>query len=174
MQCEVCGRRIPGKPYRAIIEGARMIVCSECAKLGSGYWEAKPQRRAKRIAKPQLKLSILGKKQRPTVTEALELVGDFGLRVRRAREGLELSHEDLGRRIGEKVSVLRKIESGKMTPDLMLAEKLEHALKIKLLVPPSEPKAPSVALSQPREITLGELIRLKERKTEVTKERKQS
>ncbi len=151
-----------------------MIACSECAKLGSGYWEARPQRRAKKIAKHRPKLSIPRKKQRPTVTETLELVGDFGLRVRRAREGLELSHEDLGRKIGEKVSVLRKIESGKMTPDLMLAEKLEHALKIKLLVPPSEPKVPSVALSQPREITLGEVIRLKERKTEVAKERKQS
>jgi len=150
-----------------------MVVCSECAKLGSGYWEAKPQRRAKKITKPQPKLSILRKKQRPTVTEALELVGDFGLRVRRAREGLELSHEDLGRKIGEKVSVLRKIESGKMTPNLTLAEKLEHALKIKLLVPPSEPKAPSALLSQPREITLGEVVHLKERKTGATKERKQ-
>ena len=151
-----------------------MIVCSECAKLGSGYWEDKPQRRPKRITKPQPKLSILRKKQPPIVTETLELVGDFGLRVRRAREGLELSHEDLGRKIGEKVSVLRKIESGKMTPDLMLAEKLEHALRIKLLVPPSEPKAPSAALSQPREITLRDVVHLKERKTEVNKERKQS
>jgi len=151
-----------------------MIVCSECANLGSGYWEAKPQRHAKRITKPQPKLFIHRKKQPPTVTEALELVGNFSLRVRRAREGLELSHEDLGRKIGEKVSVLRKIESGKMTPDLILAEKLEHALKTKLLVPPSEPKASSVALSQPREITLGELVRLKEKKTEVAKERKQS
>jgi ribosome-binding protein aMBF1 (putative translation factor) len=60
-----------------------------------------------------------------------------------------------------------------MTPDLVLAEKLEHALKVKLLVPPSEPKAPSAALSQPREITLGDVVRLKERKTVVAKERKQ-
>jgi putative transcription factor len=151
-----------------------MIVCSECAKLGSGYWEPKPQRRTKRIMKPQPKLSILRKKQRLTMAENLELVGDFGLRVRRAREGLDLSHEDLGRKIGEKVSVLRKIESGKMIPDLMLAKKLEHTLNIKLLVPPSEPKVTSIALPQPREITLGELIRLKEKKTEATKERKQS
>lgn len=151
-----------------------MIVCSECATLGSGYWEPKPQRRTKKITKLQPKLSILRKKQRPTVPETLELVGKFGLQIRRAREKLELSHEDLGRKIGEKVSVLRKIESGKMTPDLILAEKLEHALKIKLLVTPSIPKAPSAALSQPREITLGEVVRLKEKKTEVTKERKQS
>jgi putative transcription factor len=174
VQCEVCGRRILGKPYRKIIEGAKMIVCNECAKLGSGYWQAKSQRHAKGITKPHPKLFINRKKQRPTVTEALELIGNFGLQVRRAREKLELSHENLGKKIGEKVSVLRKIESGKMTPDLILAEKLEHALKIKLLVPPSEPKAPLIALSQPREITLGQLVRLKEKKTEVVKERKQS
>jgi len=173
VQCEVCGRQIVGKPYKAIIEGAKMIVCGECAKLGSVYWEERPQRRVKRVAKPPPKISISGKKQPPALAEALELVDDFSPRIRRAREGLELSHEDLGRKIREKVSVLRKIESGKMTPDFMLAEKLEHALKIKLLVPPSEPKAPSVALSQPREITLGEVVRLKERKMEVAKERKQ-
>ncbi|MFQ6096064.1 MAG: multiprotein bridging factor aMBF1 [Candidatus Bathyarchaeia archaeon] len=174
MQCEVCGREIIGKPYKAIIEGAKMIVCGKCVKLGSVYWEARPQRRVKEVAKPQPKISIPGKKQPPPLTEALELVDDFGLRVRRAREGLELSHEDLGRKIGEKVSVLRKIESGKMTPDHRLAEKLEHALKVKLLVPPLEPKAPSAILSQPREITLGEIVRLKEKKTEAARERKQS
>jgi len=173
VNCEVCGRQIVGKPYKAVIEGAKMVVCGGCAKLGSGFWEEKPQRRVKRTAKPLPRISVSGKKQPPGLAEALELVDDFSLRIRRAREGMGLSHEDLGRKIGEKVSVLRKIESGKMTPDLMLAEKLEHALKIKLLVPPSEPKAPSAALSQPREITLGDVVRLKERKTEVAKERKQ-
>ncbi|KPV63233.1 MAG: transcription factor [Candidatus Bathyarchaeota archaeon BA2] len=173
MHCEVCGRQIVGKPYKAVIEGAKMVVCSDCAKLGSAYWEEKPQRRVKRTAKPLLRISVSEKKQPPALAEALELVDDFSLRIRRAREGMELSHEDLGRKIGEKVSVLRKIESGKMTPDHRLAEKLQHALRVELLVPPSEPKAPSAALFQPREITLGEVVRLKERKTEVTKERKQ-
>jgi len=173
VNCEVCGRQIVGKPYKAVIEGAKMVVCGNCVKLGSAYWEERPQRRVKRTAKPLPKISFSGKKQPTRLAEALELADNFGLRIRRAREGMELSHEDLGRKIGEKVSVLRKIESGKMTPDLMLAEKLEHALKVKLLVPPSEPKAPSAALSQPREITLGEVVRLKERKTEVAEERKQ-
>ena len=172
MQCEVCGHRIAGKTYRRIIEGAKMIVCNECAKLGSRSWQVKSQRHAKGILKPQPKLFISRKKQ-PPVNETLELIGNFGLQVRRAREKLELSHEDLGKKIREKVSVLRKIESGKMTPDLFLAEKLEHALKKKLLVAPSEPKAQSIALSQPRELTLGQLVDLKEKKTEATKERKQ-
>jgi len=151
-----------------------MVVCGNCAKLGSGYWEERPQRRVKRTAKPLPKISVSGKKQPPALAEALELVDDFSQRIRRAREGMELSHEDLGRKIGEKVSVLRKIESGKMTPDHRLAEKLQHALRVKLLVPPSEPKAPPTALSQPREVTLGEVVLLKKKKTEVNEERKPS
>jgi putative transcription factor len=173
VNCEVCGRQIVGKPYRAVIEGAKMVVCGNCARLGSAYWEERPKRRMKRTAKPLPKISVSGKKQSPALAEALELVDDFSQRIRRAREEMELSHEDLGRKIGEKVSVLRKIESGKMTPDHRLAEKLQHALKIKLLVPPSEPKAPSITFSQPREVTLGEVVLLK-KKTEVNEERKPS
>ena len=109
----------------------------------------------------------------PSLAETLEVAQDFGSRIRMAREELELSHEDLGRKIGEKVSVLRKIESGKMAPDHTLAEKLGHALKIRLLVSPSEPKAPSAA-SSPPEITLGEVVQVKKKRTEATGERKSS
>jgi len=143
-----------------------MTVCSECAKLGSGYWEPKPQRRAKKSIKRQPTISFSKRKQRPTVTETLELVGDFGQRVRQAREGLGLSHEDLGRNIRERVSVIRKIESGKMIPDLVLAEKLEHALKIKLRVPASEPNVQPVLSSKPRGTTLGDLIQFKVKEKE--------
>jgi putative transcription factor len=103
------------------------------------------------------------------VTETLELVGDLGQRVRQARRELELSHEDLGRKIREKVSVLRKIESGKMIPDLVLAEKLEHALKIKLRVPPSEPSVQPVSSSKPRGTTLGDLVQFKVKEKEAQK-----
>ena len=176
MRCEVCGRQIMGKPYRAVIEGAKMTVCGKCAKLGSEYWEEKPKRRAKAVVKPLAKtIPRIPSKRSPstTLTETLELVNDYGLRVRRARESLGLSHEDLGRKIREKVSVLRKIESGKMVPDHGVAEKLEHALKVKLLVQPSEPKVPLKIPLHPREITLGEMIQVKKRKTEAVKEREQ-
>lgn len=152
-----------------------MVVCRDCAKLGSVYWEAQPVRRIKRAGKPLKPVQFpIKKPSTPSLVETVEVVEDFAPRIRKAREELELSHEDLGRKIGEKVSVLRKIESGKMTPDHTLAEKLGHALKIKLLVPPSEPKAPSTVSSSPREITLGEVIHLKKKKTEATKERKSS
>jgi putative transcription factor len=174
VQCEVCGRQIFGSPKRAIIEGAKLHTCNECAKLSSGYWEPAPKRRVKKRVKRQPIIPVRQRKTTPSVTETMELVSDFSQRVRQARRELELSHEDLGRKIREKVSVLRKIESGKMAPDLVLAEKLEHALKIKLRVPPSEPETQFVSLSKPRETTLGDLVLLKDKGKEEREERKQS
>jgi len=167
MRCEVCGRRIIGPPYKAMIEGAKMMVCSECSKLGSIYWEAKTEPRMKKVAKRLAQPVIAPRKQPPiTVEESVELIDDFGAKVRQAREKLGLSHEDLGKKISEKVSVLRKIESKKMTPDNLLVEKLQHALKVKLLVPVSEPKVPSKALatSRPSAPTLGDIAQVKREK----------
>jgi len=166
MRCEVCGRRIMGPPYKAMIEGAKMLVCAECAKLGSVYWEAKTEPRMKKVSK-RLPQPVLAPRRQPslTVEESLELVDDFGAKVRQAREKLGMSHEDLGKKISEKVSVLRKIESGKMTPDNLLTEKLQHALKIKLLVPVSEPKVPStLASSRPSAPTLGDIATVRKEK----------
>jgi len=143
-----------------------MVVCSKCAELGSGYWEPKPQVRASRARRGinrQPVQPFAKRKQSTTVPEEFELVTDVGQQVRHARDQLNLSHEDLGRKIREKVSVLRKIESGKMVPDLALAERLEHALKITLRVPVSEPQVQSVSSSKPRGTTLGDLIQLKEK-----------
>ena len=162
MQCEVCGHQIFGTPFRAIIEGAHMTVCSKCSKLGSGCWEPETQQ-PKKVGTPRNHpIQYLAKrKQRQTVPETLELVENFGQLVRQAREDLGLSHEDLGRKIRERVSVLRKIESGKLVPDLGLAEKLEHILKIKLRVPPLEPKAQISPTNKPQGTTLGDLINFK-------------
>jgi len=165
MQCEVCGREIFGKPLKAVIEGARMTVCRNCAELGTVYSEATslPTSHKRNIAKyPAPSFSM--KKHPIKVTETLELIDSFSPKIRQAREKFGLSHEDLGRKIGEKVSVLRKIETGKMTPNHRLAEKLEHTLRIKLLVPPSEPKLPPSTLPKPPEITLGKIVHLRKEK----------
>jgi putative transcription factor len=73
------------------------------------------------------------KPKTPTVDTSLELVEEFGAKVRKAREQLGLSHEELGKRLNEKVSLLKKIETAKI------------------------PKKPS------RELTFGDLIQLKKK-----------
>ena len=159
--CEVCGRQIFGDPFRTVIEGANMTVCSRCSKLGSGVWEPKSKPRLKKIISHQPIQTYSRRKQIVAVPVSLELVENVGLLVREARNDLGITHEDLGRQIRERVSVLRKIESGKLVPDLALAEKLEHTLKIKLRIHPTDPKAQLNNSSKPQGTTLGDLIKIK-------------
>ncbi|MGB9959446.1 MAG: multiprotein bridging factor aMBF1 [Candidatus Bathyarchaeales archaeon] len=171
MRCEVCGRKIYGKPVTAMIEGAKLTVCSECAKHGTIVVEKPKQAsltlKAKTTAAPPLKVPSTGKPLK-NVDDTRELVEGYDAKIRQAREKLGLTHEELGKKINEKVSVLKKIETGKMIPDNKLAAKLEHMLKIKLLVPASEEKVSKAALpkSQSRELTLGDLVQIGEDKAE--------
>ena len=165
VQCEVCGHQIFGKPYRVVIEGVKMMTCFKCAELGSGEWKDEPEnQRQPHALQPQssFKGSSYRKRSSITVPEELTVVEGFGSLVRRAREDLGLSHEDLGRRIGEKISVIRKIETERMLPDQRLAGKLEHTLGIKLLAPLTEPKVPPAFSSPSRGVTLGEIVQLKD------------
>ena len=104
-----------------------------------------------------------------------ELVSDYASKIRQAREKLDLSHEDLGKRINEKASVLSKLETGRMTPNNMLVSKLEHTLKLTLLVPISKDKTPAIfSKSSARELTMGDLIQFNKKGGEESTERKQS
>ncbi len=173
MRCEVCGRKIHGKPIKALIEGAKLTVCSECSRHGTIIWEEEtkqtPMLKIKPKATPSktLKTQVAGKTQ-IVFEDVLELVDDYDIRVRQAREKLGLTHEELGKKINEKVSVLKKVETRKIKPDNKLAAKLEHALRIKLLVPTSQEKAPATVTSkQPsRSLTLGDLVQLDRNKGE--------
>jgi len=158
-----------------------MTVCSKCARLGSGTWEikAKPKlltptlKRASRSPLPRSQTKQPASFQ--IVESEVELVEGFGAKIKQARENLGLSHEELGKKINEKVSVLKKIEAEKMKPDMRLTAKLEHALKIRLVAPLSEPK-PILSYQKTRVqgLTLGDLMQLKEEKTEEEKKRRQS
>jgi putative transcription factor len=168
LRCEVCGRRIVGEPHRVIIERAKLAACSECAKLGKGTWEEpKPKLSASKTKPPTSSLTFQIKKpSEPKLITTEELVENFGVVIRRAREKLGLSHEQLGKKINEKMSLLRKIETGSMAPDNLLALKLERTLKVKVLVSASEEKVPEARIPRPmdREVTLGDLIELDENK----------
>ena len=180
MRCEVCGRKINGNPFNVIIEGAKLTVCHECSKLGKVYYEEPKQKIAVArfgIAPKPLRVQVK-KPQAPKVDTSSELVENFDVKIRRAREKLGLSHEQLGKRINEKVSLLRKIETGKMAPDNRLATTLEHTLKIKLITEAKEVKVPEAKLAKAtsRDLTLGDLVQLdrKGREKEDTAERGQS
>lgn len=165
MRCEVCGRKIHSEPIRALIEGAKLTVCVECSKHGRiiSREEEEREKKTQILAKSKAPVAMVQKKKPPVakVEFTQELIEGYDSAIRVAREKLGLSHEELGAKINEKASVLRHIETGKMAPNNQLTSKLEHVLKIKLLVPINEEKVKQqTSKASNRELTLGDLIEL--------------
>ena len=64
--------------------------------------------------------------------EMEELAGDYHQRIRQAREGADLTQEELANSINEKVSLIRKLEHGDIQPSDEVQKKLEKRLDISL------------------------------------------
>ncbi len=178
MRCEVCGRKIHTQPLTAIIEGAKLTVCAECSKHGKVviHEEADvyaPQRPS--ATKSTTPLPVLQRKPPLAAVQITqEIVEDYANKIRLTREKLILTHEDLGKKINEKASLLRHIETGKVEPDNQLAIKLERTLHIKLLVPIADEKVATKTGASTQELTLGDLIEMDKKGGEAPKKRKPS
>ena len=175
MRCEVCGRKIHTEPITAVIEGAKLTVCVECSKHGKIIHEEEVPLAKTTVKKPQGPITVVQKK--PIVAKVQitqELIENYPHQIKLAREKLCLTHEELGKKINEKASVLKNLEAGKMEPNNQLAQKLEHMLKIKLLVPISEEKVGQLPKTASQELTLGDLIKIDKQDGEAATERKPS
>jgi putative transcription factor len=74
-------------------------------------------------------------------------------------------------KVKERLSVIRKIELGKMVPNMRLAKELEHVLRVKLLVLTSEPPVPKLpALGATKEVTLADVARIRNKEGKDTSE----
>jgi putative transcription factor len=177
MRCEVCGRKIHSSPITAVIEGARLTVCVECSKHGKIVTQDEYTPKLKPLGKPSAHIPIMAQKKKTEIKVEItqEIIEDYTTKIRQAREKLGLTHEQLGKKINEKTSVIAKLETGKISPNNILATKLEHALKIKLLTPITEEKTPQqTPKTASRELTLGDLIQFDNKSPEEQTERKPS
>lgn len=164
MFCEICGREIVGKPARSLVEGARLIVCQQCSSLGTSLPSFPDRKLASRprIAPTHTHAPI---EKLPKAVEESELIEDYPATVKEARANLGLSQQDLAFRAKEKVTVIQKIEIGKMLPTMRLAKELEHILRVRLLVPRDEldiPAPPRRPVPSPG-VTLGDVALVRHR-----------
>lgn len=125
LTCEICGSPIRVAPSRVEIDGAILQVCQSCAKRGTPLMGIVPRVRPVRT-RPAIKGG--------SIESEVEVDPEYSSILRRAREGLGLTQEALGRAINVKPSVISHIETKKMKPDLILARTLMHYLKVELLV----------------------------------------
>lgn len=166
MECEICGKPIEGRPIRTKIDGSVLEVCKDCSKYGRVQRDTPLERKfvsRNKKGKPAKK-SPQARKQpprRPRDEPMDELVEDFNVVVRQARESKGWSREELGAKIYEKVSVINRIESGKMEPDVKLAKKLEKTLNITLIEKYDDVDLESYRSSASGPNTLGSIVKIK-------------
>ena len=121
--CEMCGRGV-GVLKRAKIEGAILDVCDVCAAKGevirTPYVGGQ---RGVRTVQPA----------REKVVVEYEVASGFGKIIHNARKEREWDVKKLSLVLHAKESLMHKIEAGKIKPDLSFAQRIEHALGVKLV-----------------------------------------
>ncbi len=65
----------------------------------------------------------------------MELIEDFAKTIRSARQKKNMSQDELAQKIGESVSTLKSVESGRQKPTEKTIRGLERELEISLLEP---------------------------------------
>lgn len=167
MDCEICGIEIHYQPKRVVVDGVQLLVCFECAALGEAYWkpaEPSTSRQALPLWRP-VKVKTQKKGIIDKSFEDVELIEDWASKIRKTRIRCNLTQEELANLAKEKLSIIQKIETGKMSPNIKLCKTLEHILKIKLLAEP-DTKEVKVKTTNLSELTLGDIVHLKKKNQE--------
>jgi putative transcription factor len=141
MQCEMCGEEIRGAPKLVRVEGAELQVCMKCGKFGT---------EVQQVRRTDLRIAPKAAGGRPAPAPAGgtaptwhkrdmfdfmegDVVDDYAIRIRHAREEKGLSQKDLAMQLKEKEHLIRKIENSDLIPEEDMRKKLEKALGIRLI-----------------------------------------
>src|SRR3989344_1678844 len=122
MQCELCGKNTA--LFKAEIESVEMTVCQDCTRFGSIL------NKLQTSEAPKIKTAAISKR-RPELNE--EIVENYGRLIKRAREKLNFTQEELAKKLNEKESLITKLENNSILPSLELARKIEKQLNISLI-----------------------------------------
>ena len=128
--CELCGRQVIDGKKTVLIDGTVFNVCISCSKRGKPYVPA--QTAKKKTVGGSAPKKMINPLRKISMTDDIILNPEFAKIIREARMKKGLTHEQLGIKMNEKATLLRKFETGTLKPDEIMAKKLENFLGIKL------------------------------------------
>lgn len=163
MICEICGNTIRGKIFNTKVEGASVKVCHKCSRFGAD------QQSWSKFGKGAVNSEGVRLPPKPRVSGAVRSDEDYDLVegyhnvIKDAREAKGWSQKDLARKINEKESVIRHIETEGFTLSKELIQKLERTLKIKLKDDSDYSIDTSKSKQSLKETTIGDVIKIKKK-----------
>ncbi|MBI2671513.1 TIGR00270 family protein [Candidatus Woesearchaeota archaeon] len=149
MQCDLCGSQT--ELYQAVVEGSIVDVCRNCLKFGKQL-EKKESFDVDKLIKINKKLK----------EENLSFLrNDYNILIKDKREKLNLTQEELAKKLNEKISVIQKLETKSMTPNDKLVKKLEDFFGFKLT---ETYDSDNIDISLKKQtLTIGDLIKFKKK-----------
>ncbi|MBU3896368.1 MAG: TIGR00270 family protein [Nanoarchaeota archaeon] len=140
MECCICGKKAV---TRANVDGVVLDVCSDCVKFGKAAPKVIMPNKQKQSFLPEMEISIKF---------------DISKIVKSEREKMNLTREQLGIKLGEKESVIRKIEEGWMPP-FNTVNKLEKFFKVTL-----KETTPDIKIKKhvKEELTIGDMLKIED------------
>ncbi len=149
VECELCGKTANLTP--ALVEDTKFLVCPSCLQHGTKLIDdvALVPQTIKKPVKHEEPWSVF--------------VDKFNLKVKSAREKLNLTQEELAKKLNEKVSLIHNLESGHFIPPINLTIKIENLLKINILQEVEEDIKNKTIDFKSSELTIGDLIKLKKK-----------
>jgi len=159
--CEVCGGTFIGIPVTVDLGSYKLTACPSCARsLRANVKRTIEVKEEKKPVREEPVRTVVRRRQPGEV----ELVEGFGRIVKKAREDLGLTIDQLAKAIGIKASLLRHIEAEEILPSAEIVRNLERVLEISITVRnpeyAEELEREHVELSHDKP-TLGEMIRIK-------------
>lgn len=142
--CELCGAETE-ETHKIKLEGSILVVCPRCVSYGEEIGHTAPpvvkkvedEEGVKTIiyTPPVVRKTVTPHYQKALEDDEFVLVDDYAQRIRRKRQQLGLKQDELARKLNERESVVKHLETGKLNPDKSLIRKLENTLKIELQEP---------------------------------------
>ncbi|MGC8644821.1 MAG: multiprotein bridging factor aMBF1 [Thermoplasmata archaeon] len=137
MNCELCGKQT-NRLFDVIIDGVHMRVCGDCLKYGKEIpRQVQPRVRNVNVQPmnvPPVPRPARVERPRQEAGEDLEEpIEDYGKVIKKKREEMGLSQEQLAAKLQEKKNIVAKIEREEIKPDRQIAKKIEKVMGIKVM-----------------------------------------
>ena len=142
VECELCGKKADRKIE---VENTIINACGQCSKFG------------REVEQP--KMAVIRKRELKLPEEMeYQINTDLPKLVKRYRERLQITQEQLAAKIHEKVSIIKRIEDGWLPP-LDIVRKLESEMKISL-IEKIQDVAPSKRVNK-KQLTIGDVAEVR-------------
>ena len=154
VDCHVCGGEAIAD---AFVEGVKVPLCRDCLRYGARP-EYYSRETAKRFSAPAPERK---RERKPIVTR--RVVDGYAKTISEARKARGWTRLQLAKKSGVAESEITAFEDERLHPDVKSAEKLEHALKIRLLKEIEEEPHFSLASRETsgEGVSLGDLVDFK-------------